>query len=112
VFFEADGRPKYMHDRRMPTDIQSAAQAIDTLVFFSDRDADVFDLACRTADWTIRHMQAPDGHFYYRDLGWMKVRTPMLHWGQATMFKALAHLIAYLGTTRWIKAVIDRGAAA
>ena len=37
-------------------------------------------------------MQAPDGHFYYRDLGWRKVQTPMLHWGQGTMFKALAHL--------------------
>ena len=38
-------------------------------------------------------MQAPDGHFYYRDLGWKKVKTPMLHWGQGTMFKALAHLL-------------------
>jgi hypothetical protein len=39
-------------------------------------------------------MQAPDGHFYYRDLGWKKVKTPMLHWGQGTMFKALAHLMS------------------
>ena len=38
-------------------------------------------------------MQAPDGHFYYRDLGWTKVATPMLHWGQATMVKALALLL-------------------
>ena len=38
-------------------------------------------------------MQAADGHFYYRDLGWRKVKTPMLHWGQGTMFKALAHLL-------------------
>jgi hypothetical protein len=38
-------------------------------------------------------MQAADGHFYYRDLGWMKVTTPMLHWGQATMVKALALLL-------------------
>ena len=34
---------------------------------------------------------APDGHFYYRDLGWKTVRTQMLHWWQASMFKALAH---------------------
>jgi hypothetical protein len=39
-------------------------------------------------------MQAADGHFFYRDLGWIKVRTPMLHWGQGTMMKALATLIA------------------
>jgi hypothetical protein len=38
-------------------------------------------------------MQAGDGHFYYRDLGWKKVKTPMLHWGQGTMFKALANLL-------------------
>jgi hypothetical protein len=38
-------------------------------------------------------MQGQDGHFYYRDLGWKKVKTPMLHWGQGTMFKALAHLL-------------------
>ena len=38
-------------------------------------------------------MQARDGHFYYRDLGWKKVKTPMFHWGQGTMFKALAHLL-------------------
>lgn len=112
VFFDPDGRPKYMHDRTMPTDIQSAAQAIDTLVFFSDHDSLALDFACRTADWTIRHMQAQDGHFYYRDLGWMKVKTPMLHWGQATMFKALAHLIAHLRATGLVRTAIDRGAAA
>jgi hypothetical protein len=38
-------------------------------------------------------MQAPDGHFYYRDLGWVMIQTPMFHWGQGTMFKALAHLL-------------------
>ncbi len=47
----------------------------------------------RVADWTLREMQAADGHFYYRDLGWTKVRTPMLHWGQGTMIKAIASLL-------------------
>jgi hypothetical protein len=41
-------------------------------------------------------MQAQDGHFYYRDLGWTVNKTPMLHWGQGVMFKALAHLLAVL----------------
>jgi hypothetical protein len=91
-FFEPEGRPKYMHDRTFPVDIQCAAQAIDTLAFFADEDPDALDLACRVANWTIAHMQSPDGHFYYRDLGWKKIKTPMFHWGQGTMFKALAHL--------------------
>ena len=99
-FFEPDGRPKYLHDRKMPTDIQCAAQAIDTLAYFSDWDPDALALACRTAAWTIEHMQADDGHFHYRDLGWTKIRTPMFHWGQGTMFKALMHLSARLARAR------------
>jgi rhamnogalacturonyl hydrolase YesR len=91
-FFEADGCPKYYHDRRYPIDIQCAAQAVDTLTFFSDLDPDALSLAQKVADWTIDHLQDADGHFYYRDLGWTKSKIPMLHWGQGTMFKALANL--------------------
>lgn len=92
-FFEADGRPKYYHNQSQPTDIQCAAQAIDTLAFFSDTDPQSLELAAKVARWTIQNMQAPDGHFYYRDLGWKKIKTPMFHWGQGTIFKALAHLL-------------------
>jgi hypothetical protein len=108
-FVEADGKPKYYHNQTYPIDIQCAAQAIDTLAFFSDKDGDALMLACKVADWTIDHMQAPDGHFYYRDLGWKINKTPMLHWGQATMFKALANLAAKLETVR---ATADSAAAA
>jgi len=92
-FFESDGRPKYYHDKSQPTDIQCAAQAIDTLSFFSAQDPQSLELAGKVARWTIDRMQAADGHFYYRDLGWIMVKTPMLHWGQGTMFKALSHLL-------------------
>jgi len=97
-FFEPDGRPKYLHDRTMPTDIQCAAQAIDTLAYFSDLDDEALPLAGQCATWTIEHMQDPAGYFYYRDLGWRKIRTPMFHWGQGTMFKALAHLASRLAS--------------
>jgi len=63
------------------------------LAFFSDFDSESLALAAKVARWTIDNMQAQDGHFYYRDLGWKKIRTPMFHWGQGTMFKALAHLL-------------------
>jgi hypothetical protein len=98
TFFEANGRPKYYHDKTDPIDIQCAAQAIDTLTFLSDTDPESLLLAKRVARWTIDHMQAKDGHFFYRDLGWTTVKTPMLHWGQATMFKALASLLQHLDT--------------
>ena len=95
-FFEPSDRPKYYHNRTYPTDIQCAAQAIDTLAFFSDEDPEALGLSQRVANWTIDNMQAPDGHFYYRDLGWTMIKTPMLHWGQGTMCKALAHLLGKL----------------
>jgi rhamnogalacturonyl hydrolase YesR len=99
-FFDADERPKYYQDKTDPIDIQCAAQAIDTLAFFSDSEPGSLDLATKVARWTISNMQARDGHFYYRDLGWKKVKTPMLHWGQGTMFKALAHLLSELEVKR------------
>jgi hypothetical protein len=95
-FFESNGCPKYYADRRGPVDIQCAAQAIDTLTYFSDLYPDALPLACTVAEWTITHMQAADGHFFYRDLGWKKVTTPMFHWGQGTMFKALTNLLTRL----------------
>lgn len=95
-FFESDGLPRYYHDKTGPVDIQCAAQAIDTLAFFSDTDQKSLELAIKVAEWTINHMQSPDGHFYYRDLGWKTIKTPMFHWGQGTMFKALAHLLSKL----------------
>jgi hypothetical protein len=91
-FFEMSGRPKYYHTRTFPVDIQCAAQSIDTLVLLSERDPTALELAGKVAGWTIQNMQDPEGYFYYRQYPLMKAKTPMLHWGQATMFKALAHL--------------------
>lgn len=95
-FFEADGRPKYYHDRTYPIDIQCAAQAIETLATCAGDDRTCLPQALAVANWTIDRLQAPDGHFSYRDLGWRVVRTPMLHWGQGTMAKALAVLVGQL----------------
>jgi hypothetical protein len=95
-FFQGDGCPKYYYNKLQPIDIQCAAQAIDTLAFFSDMDDECLDLAKKVASWTLQNMQAPDGHFYYRDLGWKKIKTPMFHWGQGTMFKALVHFLSKL----------------
>jgi rhamnogalacturonyl hydrolase YesR len=92
TFFEPSGRPRYYHDRTYPVDIQCAAQAIDTLCFFSDRDPTALPQAATVARWTIANMQDRSGYFYYRRYPWLTARTPYFHWGQATMFKALTHL--------------------
>ncbi len=99
-FFEQSGRPKYYHTRTYPVDIQCAAQAIDTLAFVSDDDTESLELARQVAAWTIRNMQDRKGYFYYREYPIMKARTPMLHWGQGTMFKALAHLLLRLAPAK------------
>lgn len=92
TFFEADGTPKYYHDRTYPVEIQCASQSIDTLSYFADSEDSSLALATSVAEWTIANMQDKSGYFYYRKSRWMRNKTPMLHWGQATMFCALSRL--------------------
>jgi hypothetical protein len=94
MFFESDGTPRYCHDKTYPIDIQCAAQGIDTLSFCSDEDPSCQHIACQVADWTIDNMQDRRGYFYYRQYPVFKATTPYIHWGQATMFKALAMLLS------------------
>jgi hypothetical protein len=77
-------------------DIQCAAQAIDTFCLFSDDDPGALARASMIASWTIRNMQAADGHFIHRRYPLLRASTPYLHWGQATMFHALSHLLLRL----------------
>jgi hypothetical protein len=93
TFFEDSGRPKYYQNRAQPIDIQCASQAIETLVKFADSGRDVLPLAHKVARWTIANMQDRTGYFYYRKYPFMTAKIPMLHWGQATMFLALAMLL-------------------
>jgi len=93
-FFEENGAPKYYHNRTYPLDIQCAAQAIDTLTMLQEcGHVSPPELAERVADWTLANMQAPDGHFYFRRGRLWVNKTPMLHWGQATMLHALSCLL-------------------
>ena len=92
TFFLQDGTPRYYDFKTLPIDIQCCSQAIDTLVYFSDRDPDSLALALKIARWTIAHMQDRSGFFYYRRYATVVNRTPTLHWGQATMMSALANL--------------------
>ena len=95
TFFLSDGTPRYYNNKTLPLDIQCSSQAIDTLVFFRHLDPDSISLAMKVAQWTIDHMQDQSGYFYYRRYSpWLVNKTPTLHWGQATMFSALAALYA------------------
>jgi hypothetical protein len=94
TFFLANGTPRYYDRKTLPIDIQCSSQAIDTLVFFADRDPEALPLALKVAQWTIQSMQDSSGYFYYRRYSRGLVnRTPTMHWGQATMLCALAGLL-------------------
>jgi hypothetical protein len=93
-FFAENGAPKYYSNRTYPIDIQCAAQAIETLAKFSDYHKCSLDLAVMVAKWTIDNMQDREGYFYYRRYPLMTAKTPMLHWGQATMYKGLTLLLS------------------
>jgi hypothetical protein len=92
TFFEPSGCPRYYHNKTFPVDIQCASQAIDTLSFFSDEHPEGLALAAKVADWTFNNLRHRTGYFYYRKYPMVVSKTPYFHWGQATMFKALAHL--------------------
>lgn len=93
TFFESVGRPKYYHNRTYPVDIQCASQAIETLANFSAYDGSSLQLAVKVAKWTIKNMQDRTGYFYFMRYPYVTLKTPMIHWGQATMYKAMAHLL-------------------
>ena len=95
-FFESTGRPKYYHNRTYPIDSQCCSQAIETLANFSDYDPSSLELGKRVARWTIENMQDRKGHFYFMRYPLMTLKVPMIHWAQATTYKALAVLLAKL----------------
>lgn len=92
TFFLPDGTPRYYDYKTLPIDIQCASQAIQTLVNLRDLHPDSLSIASKVANWTIANMQDKTGYFYYRKYPLMTNKTPTLHWGQATMFAALALL--------------------
>ena len=100
TFFGEDGTPRYYDRKTRPLDIQCASQGIQTLVNLRTLDERSIPTALKVARWTIANMQDPGGYFYYRKYPLITNTTPTLHWGQATMFAALALLLSRLDSDR------------
>ena len=96
TFFAPDGTPRYYDCKTRPLDIQCASQGIQTLVNLKGMHPNSIDTAVRVARWTLTNMQDRSGYFYYRKYPLITNKTPTFHWGQATMFAALAVLLQYL----------------
>ena len=92
-FIEPNGRPKYYHDKIYPIDSQCAAQTIETLANFSDNNEAALNLGLKVADWTLENMQDREGYFYFRKYPFVTLKVPMIHWAQATTFRALSLLL-------------------
>ena len=65
---------------------------IQTLVNLQNLHTRSLDTAVKVAKWTIANMQDKSGYFYYRKYHLITNKTATIHWGQATMFAALALL--------------------
>jgi hypothetical protein len=98
TFFLPDGTPKYFSTATYPLDIQCAAQSIETLNELGALRDGTRELAARVAGWTLDNLRDPSGYFLFRRGPRWTSRTPMLHWGQATMFSAMAGLLAGQGS--------------
>lgn len=92
-FFTNEGICKYYHDKTYPIDIQSIAQAIETLSKVKKYFPDSINVLHKVIVWTLKNMQNPDGSFAYQIRQLWKNRIPYIHWGQSTMFAALSHYL-------------------
>jgi hypothetical protein len=86
-------KPRHFSTETYPIDVQTVAQAIQTFAFIPGKFSGDLDWSEKIANWSIENMQDPSGYFYFRKLRFMMNKTPCLHWGQSTMFAALALLM-------------------
>ena len=90
--FLQNGQGIYRYPRKYPVNIHNQAQGIITFTRaaeagFGDH---YLDFACTIAEWTIKNMQDPDGHFYYLKYPFFTNKIPYIRWSDAAMAYALA----------------------
>jgi len=88
-----DGRPRATESRDYPVNVHSVAEGLLVFGAFREIEADAGAHADAVLDWAVTHMRDPDGFFHYLWTPGRVNRLPMMRWGQAWMFLALAHLV-------------------
>ena len=91
-FFEADGKPKYYHNKTYPIDIHCPAQIIVTASKLGEFK-NQYNLLEKTLIWTIANMQHKKGYFYYQIKKGMSSKISYMRWSNAFMFNAMAHYV-------------------
>jgi len=89
-FFEAEGTPKYYHNKTYPIDIHCPAQIIVTASKLNQFENHK-DLLEKTLLWTVTNMQDKKGYFYYQITKGMSSKISYMRWSNAFMFNAMAH---------------------
>lgn len=87
--FSKDGMALWRYPAKWPVDIHNQSQGIITFSKFSDYHQDYLPFAGKIAEWTIAHMQGPDGNFYYQKWPLTINKVNYLRWNQAWMLLAL-----------------------
>ena len=91
-FFEADGTPKYYHNRMYPIDIHCPGQLFVTLSRLHKFE-DNKEIAEKVLNWTIDNMQDKKGYFYYQMKRGGSSKIPYMRWSNAFMFCALSYYL-------------------
>ena len=88
-FFEADGTPKYYHNKTYPIDIHCPGQLLVTLKTLN-RYEEHRELAEKVLNWTVENMQDKKGYFYYQLKKGVSSKISYMRWSNAFMFNAMS----------------------
>lgn len=88
VLFEPNGAPNWEEDAAYPRDIHAAAQGILVATWMGD-----FEFARRVIAWTLDHLYAANGQFWFRKQRFYTKRITLMRWGQAWMAYALSEYL-------------------
>lgn len=89
----SDGSSYWRWPKKWPVEIHNQAQGIITLLKLNKYYPNSEEFASIIARWTIKNMQAKDGHFYYQNFKYYKNKISYMRWSNAWMFLALAYLL-------------------
>lgn len=88
-FFTKEGIPKYYNTSIYPIDVHAPAQMVITLAKLGRVKEHKAEMD-KVLNWTIDHMQSPEGFFYYQVNKFFSSKIPYMRWAQAWMFYALS----------------------
>ena len=101
-FFERDFRPRYSHERALPTDVMNCAEGILFLeqlltaspMFPSPLMSKAQEILEGLVAWTVRNFQERDGCFSTLRYGRLRMSLHSHRWGQGALLKALTTFLS------------------